>query len=286
MAGLTSSTNGDVSGNTGFWNAWIVKISTTGNIQWQKCLGGVHDEFATCIEPTPDGGYIFTGYTNSNDGDVSGNHGQFDAWVVKLTDVGNLEWQKSLGGTNYDLGHYIQFTPDGGYIMSGSTLSINGDVSGSYGGNEAWVVKLSNTGNLQWQKCLGGTNEESANSIFVTADGGYFVTGLAYSNDGDVVGNNGSSDAWVVKLNPDNLSSTNFELNTLSIYPNPSSSSIVLQNSKNSFFDKVYIIDLTGKVILTKTTSNQLNIEQLAKGMYSIEAYSGNEKFFCKFVKK
>ena len=111
-----------------------------------------------------------------------------------------IQWQKCLGGSNEDRAFSIQLTSDGGYIVAGDTESINGDVSDNHGNRDAWVVKLDNTGNIEWQKCLGGNNNDIARCIIQTSDGGYIATGDTYSNDGDVSGNNGVSDAWVVKL--------------------------------------------------------------------------------------
>ncbi len=200
LAGYTYSNNGDVSGNHGDADAWIVKLSSSGAIQWQKTLGGSSEEIARSIQPTADGGYIVAGSAKSNNGDVSGNHGDADAWIVKLSSSGAIQWQKSLGGSNEEIARSIQPTADGGYIVAGSAKSNNGDVSGNHGNQDAWIVKLSNNGTFQWQKSLGGTANDFANSIQRTTDGGYIVAGQAISNNGDVSGNHGATDAWVIKL--------------------------------------------------------------------------------------
>ena len=200
LAGQSSSNNGDVSGNHGSADAWIVKINSTGSLQWQKALGGTSNDGASSIQPTPDGGYIVAGYTASTNGDVTGNHGGGDNWVVKLSSTGSLQWQKALGGTSSDWALSTQPTPDGGCIVAGFANSTNGDVTGNHGNGDAWVVKLSSTGSLQWQKSLGGTGEDMADSIQPTPDGGYIMAGYTTSSNGDVTGNHGGRDAWVVKL--------------------------------------------------------------------------------------
>ncbi|MCL5037335.1 MAG: hypothetical protein M1269_09505 [Chloroflexi bacterium] len=200
VAGGTYSNDGDVSGNHGTWDYWIVKLGNAGNIEWQKCLGGSGYEEARSIQQTADGGYIITGFTDSNDGDVSGNHGTWDYWVVKLDDEGSIVWQKCLGGSNDDNAYSIQQTSDRGYVITGETRSNDGDVSGHHGDTDYWVVKLDNTGNIVWQKCLGGTDDDRSYSILQATEGGYVVAGRTYSNDGDVSGNHGSDDYWVVKL--------------------------------------------------------------------------------------
>lgn len=201
FVGHTESTDGDVTSNAGETDVWIVKLSAGGVLQWQKTIGGTKSDFAYFLQSTSNGGYIAAGYTNSNDGDVNGNHGDADAWVVKLSGSGTIQWQKLIGGSNQDIARSVQLTADGGYIVAGSTKSNNGDVSGNHGEADAWVVKLSSTGGIEWQKALGGSSEDIARSVQPTADGGYIVAGSTTSNDGDVRGNHGGQDAWVVKLN-------------------------------------------------------------------------------------
>ncbi|OYU83245.1 MAG: hypothetical protein CFE24_12265 [Flavobacterium sp. BFFFF2] len=200
VVGFTNSTNGDISGNHGGYDAWVVKLNATGSIVWQKALGGTGTDGAYSVQSTSDGGSIVVGYTTSNNGDVSGNHGNDDVWVVKLSATGTVSWQKTFGGTDNDQGYSVQTTTDGGYIVSGFTTSTNGDVTGNHGGGDAWVVKLTSTGTLVWQKALGGSGSESFKSIQAASDGGYIMAGTASSFDGDVTGNHGFSDAWVVKL--------------------------------------------------------------------------------------
>jgi hypothetical protein len=200
LAGYTYSNNGDVFGNHGDADAWIVKIDNNGTIQWQKTLGGSNEEIARSIQPTPDGGYIVAGSAKSNNGDVSGNHGGSDAWIVKLSSSGTIQWQKSLGGSYEEIARSVQSTTDGGYIITGSAVSTNGDISNNHGGQDAWIVKLNSNGAIQWQRSIGGTNDEVANSVQTTVDGGYIIAGQALSNNGDVSGNHGAADAWIVKL--------------------------------------------------------------------------------------
>jgi hypothetical protein len=200
FTGNTQSNDGDVSGNHGTADYWVVKLTSTGTIAWQKTLGGSFGELAYSIKQTIDGGYIVAGLTHSNDGDVSGNHGFNDCWLVKLTSIGLIEWKKTIGGTEYDIPYSIQQTNNGGYIIAGQTGSNNGDVSGNHGSSDYWVIKLTSLGAIEWQKTLGGTTYDEATSIQQTNDGGYIVTGYSNSNDGDVSGNHGDYDFWMVKL--------------------------------------------------------------------------------------
>ena len=201
IAGTTNSNNGDVSGLYGGYDYWIVKLSPSGEISWQKTIGGSKDDLAYSIQQTSDSGYIVAGGSNSTNGDVQGNHGKTDYWILKLSEVGDLQWQKTLGGTDDDLAIGIQQTSDKGYIIAGNSFSNDGDVSGNHGGQDFWVVRLSPEGNLVWQKALGGSGYDANPFIQQTGDGGFILSGQSGSNDGNVSGNHGESDLWVAKLN-------------------------------------------------------------------------------------
>ncbi|HMC98240.1 MAG TPA: T9SS type A sorting domain-containing protein [Flavobacteriales bacterium] len=200
VAAWAESEDGDVVANHGSTEMWLIKFDGMGNISWRKALGGISGDGGQAIQQTTDGGYVVAGGCGSNDGDVSGNHGSSDVWVVKLDDMGNITWQKALGGTSYDVARGIEQTAEGGYIVAGETLSNNGDMTGNHGGYDAWVVKLDGMGNITWQKTLGGTNYDGAYAVRPTTDGGYVIAGDTFSNNGDVTGNHGDHDAWVVKL--------------------------------------------------------------------------------------
>jgi len=203
LIGSTASNDGDVSGNHGGDDVWVARLDTSGTILWQRCLGGAMDDWGTSIQQAAEGGYIFTGCTQSNGDDVSGNHGGGDVWVVCLSASGDIQWQRCLGGSEYDIGNSIRQNTDGSYILTGETWSNDGDVSGNHGSPDVWAVKLDNNGNIWWQKCLGGSEYEASYAIQQTADGGYILAGETWSNDGNVSGKHGGeweSDAWVVKL--------------------------------------------------------------------------------------
>ncbi|MGU3375440.1 T9SS type A sorting domain-containing protein [Chryseobacterium sp. M5A1_1a] len=201
VAGVASSTDGDLTENKGSGDYWIVKLDSSGNIQWQKSLGGTDNEIAYSVQQTVDGGYIVAGVSSSNDGDVTGNHGSQDYWVVKLDTIGNIQWQKSLGGSSYDFAKSVWQTADGGYIVAGASSSNDGDVTGNHGGQDYWIVKLDANGNIQWQKALGGNGWEDAVAIQQTNDGGYIVAGSTVeSTNGDVTVSYGNYDYWAVKL--------------------------------------------------------------------------------------
>lgn len=285
VVGLSNSTDGDVTGNHGNGDYWVVKLSITGTIEWQKSLGGTGQDLAYSIQQTTDGGYIIAGFSESNDGDITNHHGDAfysDFWIVKLSNTGNIDWQKSLGGTLTDVAHFIQQTNDGGYIVAGYTDSYDEDVTIDYWGSEYWVVKLNSIGNFEWQKSLGGTDNERAHSIQQTDDGGYIVAGYSTSNDIDVSGNNGFYDFWVVKLSSTVGVNTITELNDFSVYPNPTSNQITLK-ANNQLIGAFYTIyDNMGKTVISgQINAPQMLIElgNLSDGIYLLSIGEHKQSF-------
>jgi gliding motility-associated-like protein len=202
VAGKSTSSAGDgdlTVANHGGNDLWIVKLSATGSILWQQSLGGELEDVPTSAQLTPDGGYILGGLTRSFTGQVSGNHGGGDGWVVKLNSAGVIEWQRCLGGSGGDQINAIQVLSNG-YIAVGYTNSSNGDGAGNHGSQDAWAVRLDNSGNIQWAACLGGSQNDAANDVQPTSDGGFLIAGYTNSNDGQVSGNHGQQDYWAVKL--------------------------------------------------------------------------------------
>ncbi len=283
IAGESWSTNGHVTGHNGLNNPdyWVVKLDSDGALQWQKSLGGSEYDVANSIQQTNDGGYIVAGYSNSNDGDVSGHQGLTfvaDYWVVKLNSSGNIQWQKSLGGWANDFAYSIKQTSDGGFIVAGSSESTDGDVSGNHGGGapDFWVVKLNSSGNIQWQKSLGGNDGDEASSIQQTSDGGYIIAGFTYSVDGDVSGNHGGFDAWLVKLAPDGILATqNINKKEIALYPNPVKDVLYFSEEVTN----MKITDVSGRLVKQILTYSKLaDVSQLAKGVYMISAVTKEGK--------
>jgi hypothetical protein len=272
VAGFTLSNDWDVTGNhSSLGDFWVVKINNLGNIEWQKSLGGTGSESAKQIQQTNDGGYIVAGWSNSNDGDVTGNQGEYDFWVVKLNDVGSIAWQKSIGGSGWELASSIQQTTDGGYIVAGSTTSNNGDVLGYIGGGDLWMVKLTSIGGILWQKCLGGTNNETAHSVRQTSDAGYIVTGTSNSNDGNVSGNHGNYDIWVVKLSAVIGVDEIVEQNLFSVFPNPATNQINVKIDAKLLGSVYTVYDNTGRKVLSgqlNTENTVIELGNLSGGMY------------------
>ncbi|MBP7261966.1 MAG: T9SS type A sorting domain-containing protein [Bacteroidia bacterium] len=172
-------------------------------IEWQKYYGGHRIEQVTCVQEVfikgkRTAGYIVAGATNSTNGDFANNHGGYDAWILKLNELGDVEWQKCYGDVDADGVYSIKQTDDGGFIFVGCTNS-NDLTFGKY---DAWVVRLNSTGDVIWEKTFGGIDHEDFVAIDYSSDGGYYISGHACSPE--IIGGLGGDkeiDVWVVKLN-------------------------------------------------------------------------------------
>lgn len=268
LAGSTLSNNGDVSGNHGYFDYWILKLSDSATIEWQKCLGGSGEDIGYSIVQTADSGYVVTGFTKSLNGDVSGFHGAGtvpDFWTVKLSNAGILQWQKCLGGTGDDKAYCVQNTVDGGNVVTGYTLSTNGDVAGHIGNKDFWVAKLSDSGNLQWQQCLGGTGVDWARSILEIADSSYVVAGFTSSVNGDVSGNHGSEDFWVAKFRFVPTAVSAEQSDTWQLWPNPSDGRFVIGHSGTSIAAKIQIFNSFGHQVYQGSVGPEKSVLDLSR---------------------
>ena len=165
------------------YDMWAMKLDSSGSIEWQYKYDLNDEDYANSIQETSDGGYIMAGET------VNGAGGS-DFLVLKLNSDGIIAWQKSYGGTGGEKAQSIVET-DSGYVVAGGTYSFG--VLGS----DMWILNLDTDGNIVWQKTYGSAEDEWAQSIRTTADGGYVVAGYTWSFGA------GNGDFWVLKLNSD-----------------------------------------------------------------------------------
>ncbi|CAN5537597.1 hypothetical protein BH11BAC2_BH11BAC2_03050 [soil metagenome] len=206
ISGEKSQANWDISNNSPDY--WIVKSDAAGIKQWDKRFGGTSIENGGYIIQTSDGGYLLGGTSASGiNGDKSqASKGAFDYWIVKLDALGNIQWEKTFGGTSNDFLFSIIQTSDGGYLLGGySTSGIGADRSeNSRGKDDYWILKTDPNGIKMWDKRFGGSLEDWAYSVIQTSDGGYLIGGISVSGAGGdkTQANRGSSftsDIWIVK---------------------------------------------------------------------------------------
>lgn len=185
---------------------WIIKLNAKGEEEWQKTIGGNGQEKLQSIIKDKDGGYILAGSSAS---DVSGEKtakcfGNLDYWVLKLDKKGSIIWQKTYGGIYVDELRSIQSTLDGGYVLGGySNSPISGNkTEDNFGEGDYWVLKINKTGNIEWQKTIGGDKDDQLSVVHQSYDKGYIVGGNSNSGSSKSksLSNQSGTDLWVLKL--------------------------------------------------------------------------------------
>ncbi len=187
---------------------WIIKTDASGNKLWDKRFGTSDDDLCCVALQTSDGGFVLGGYSSGTaNGDRSVNsRGSYDYWVLKTDAAGIKLWDKRYGGSEIDYLFAMEITTDDGFIMGGTSYSgISGDKTQASRGNEDyWIIKTDDSGNILWDKTMGGSDSDWLNYIDQTMDG-YYIAG-GWSNSG-INGEKtqalvGISDYWLVKLGP------------------------------------------------------------------------------------
>ena len=142
----------------------LVKADQWGFTVWQRSFGGEKYDIGRSVQETTDGGYIIAGST------ASMGAGGRDVYLLKTDLEGNLEWQATFGGTQFDEGWSVQAN-DGGYVVAGSTASFGA------GGADIYLLETDLEGGLKWERTYGGADFDRARSLQRTTDGGYVLAG-------------------------------------------------------------------------------------------------------------
>ncbi len=173
---------------------WLVKIDALGNMEWNKTYGnpGTAYEVAYSVIVAPDGGYVITGFAATWPEDLL-YYVDSHSWVVKTDASGNMEWNRTYGGT---LAYALAAASDGGYAIAVDSTLVKTDASGNMQWNKSYaghliatsdggyaitsgssLIKTDAFGNIEWNQTYGGIAYFSAQSLVATLDGGYAITG-------------------------------------------------------------------------------------------------------------
>ena len=191
----------------GVYDYWIVKLDATGNKVWDKRYGGDSDDYLKSIQQTLDGGFILGGesYSGATGDKTSFLRGVFDLWVIKIDDLGTIQWQKTYGGNNLDYFHSIRSTNDGGYLITSSSNSSASFEKSSQGRGQFdyWILKIDSLGIKTWDKSIGTNQVEFAAIGIQLPDSNYLIAGSSKGSfHGDKTSlSRGLDDYWIVKLN-------------------------------------------------------------------------------------
>ncbi|NOX20174.1 MAG: choice-of-anchor D domain-containing protein, partial [Nitrospirae bacterium] len=282
----------------------VLKIDPSGNILWEKTYGGIYDDYANSIDLTSDGGYIVAGVTEVDDTnktdlwilkiDSSGNiqwQKRYDdrgwnyayqiketseggyivvgttlrtgsAFLLKLDSSGNILWQKSYGeyGSQYygSYGYSISQTADGGYIMTGVLSNRDGT------GDNIWIVRVDQSGDILWQKRYGGDSTDVAYWIEQTIESDYVVAGYTRSFRNTPYGSD-NYDAWIMKTDTlGNIGMSCTLIDWTEIVP-AESSFVVFETSVIPVDSTSLVIDFPTKPVDTNSTADQICTETVSE---------------------
>lgn len=289
LSGDSNSNDGDINDHHGSLNTldnWVVKLDSSGIIEWKKSYGGTSNDGGSSIKQTNDNGYVFAGISYSNDGYAHNNNGGADYWIVKLDAIGDTIWSRSFGGTGNDYPRSIQQLSNGSFIVAGESNSNNGFVHDNHGNFDYWLLELKSNGDTIWTKSLGGSANERAWSIQQTADSGYIVTGQSESIDGNISSNNGLYDFWTLKLTFNTVLVPTVTKQEILLYPNPSSEEVHIDGD---FINEIKVVNYLGRVIYKNNCNCNkcvLDISNYRSGVYIVIITCDKSEVIKKIIKE
>jgi hypothetical protein len=254
-------------------DVWLVKANDTGSEQWNMTFGGSQVDRGWTVQQTSDGGYIIGGETDSYD-----TAGGVDAWLIKTDSNGNSQWNKVYGGSWADYFFSVVEKPDGGYILSGQTLSYGA------GNWDAWLVETNWGGDKPWYRLYGGSSDDIGRTVQETADGGIVMVAQTESFGA------GGRDIWLIKTN--SLGNDLWEKvygggsNDYGYYAGPTSDGSIMTIGETYFYDvngDVWLImtNATGQEKWNKTYGGSsgdrgYSVLQASDGGYLIVGHTGS----------
>jgi uncharacterized delta-60 repeat protein len=147
--------------------AILLKTDVNGTLQWSKTFSlGEYDTYGYSVRQTSDGGYAIVGYVYTEDYSE-------DVCLIKTDKNGALQWNKTYGGSGDQVAYSMVLTPNGEYVIAGST-----DTETSM---SAMLLKVDANGDEKWMKSYNSTDDSYGQSLVAVSDGGYAITGYAYT---------------------------------------------------------------------------------------------------------
>ena len=285
-------------------DAILFKLDSNAYVQWQHCYGGSYYEGITALLEIEDG-YVFGAYTTSDDGDLTScgyhqgwNHlgdNTHDIWLVKVDFNGNFIWRKCFGGSKEEFVLKIFQTSDGNLVVFGSTNSFDGDVAGNHslpGHYDIWMFKVSSTGNLIWQRCIGGVGDELIDpGVIQLSDADYaIISSTTPYPDGDMTCNYNQADGdgmWAFGITDTTfvgLPHLERISENIGLYPNPATDFLMVEIPKEFSIQHavLQIVDASGKIVMEQKTLShniKLDVGQHKPGLYLLKLT--NDKVFA-----
>jgi hypothetical protein len=198
IVGSSDSEDIDINNNNGSYDFWVLKVSSSGTLIWEKSYGGSEIDEARAITGTQDGNFIIVGDSRSNDVDISSNNGAADIWAIKINSDGDVLWENSYGGSGFDGVQSIYKTQNNDFIVAGNSRSDNGYLTNNNGQNDAWLFKINTHGTLKAQSSLGGSDIDLLMDVAELENGTIIGVGNSNSSNLDLPENKGFTDILII----------------------------------------------------------------------------------------
>ena len=268
-------------------NFWLAKLDANGNTLWSRDYGGTGYDNATAFCLAPDGGAVISGFSRSNDDEVPGNNGNTDFWILKTDTNGNIDWSQNYGGSESEIANDISNTPDGGFVIVGTSRSNDGDVPLNQGNEDCWVIKLEGNGTTPLSVSLTANNTticDGASAMLSATTEGCLNCNYDWSNNSNLNAASQtiqpSSTATYIVTVTNSMGQTATDQATITVNNPPTILSSTVTPVSCDGNDGMISLALTGTAPINVVWSNGITgslITDLPSGPISVTITDGNQ---------
>ena len=208
----TSFQKGSSSARHGVGEFWVHKINLAGDIEWRQYFGGTNNDRSYDAVQTSAGDYIIVGTSESDDVDITNPHGGYDVWVIKLNQSGQVIWERSFGGSEYDAANAVVLDQTEKIYVFGNTFSGDQDISSPLGHSDMWLISLNQNGDLLSERNFGGSGFDVGRDLAFAPNGALWLVGYSQSEDIDFSTNAGDNDIALLQLDQNLFPQQHFNL--------------------------------------------------------------------------
>jgi hypothetical protein len=208
----TSFQKGSTSARHGVGEFWVHKINLAGDIEWRQYFGGTNNDRSYDAVQTNAGDYIIVGTSESDDVDISQPRGGYDVWVIKLNQRGQVIWERSFGGSEYDAANAVVLDQTENIYVFGNTFSGDQDISSPLGHSDMWLISLNQNGDLLSERSFGGSSFDVGRDLAFAPNGALWLVGYSQSEDIDFSTNGGDNDIAILQLDQNLFPQQHFNL--------------------------------------------------------------------------
>lgn len=258
---------------------FLVELNDAGVVQNRYTYGGNGGDSPAGLKLLSDGSMLLFGTIRGGGQDVSAYMGgSADNWLLRVNNAGSILWEKTFGGTGLDYAYGMTSDPAGNTVLLGSTRSNdNTSGTGAQGLFDGWLAAVNTNGDTVYVRRYGSTQNDHLHALVPAPGGDFYVVGRSQGADGDVAGNAGETDLWIMRREGPDATAISALKNQLAVYPNPALAGQILQVS--STLDFVELIAPDGRLLHRATACSAFEIPaQITSGIYLIRSNLGQSR--------